>query len=101
MRRIDLICNTIDKKNSIVGMESPFLVGCRVKDAEGYKATVRYIGPVAAAKNQEETWLGVEWDNQTRGKHDGSCVDSKGDLHRYFDCADGAVGGPELILNPP
>jgi hypothetical protein len=34
--------------------------------------------------------LGVEWDDQTRGKHDGSCVDEKGDYHRHFTCVNGA-----------
>jgi len=67
-----------------------FQVGCRVKDADGYRATVRYIGPVAAAKNKTETWLGVQWDKGDRGKHDGSCVDEEGILHRYFECPQGA-----------
>jgi hypothetical protein len=65
-------------------------VGCRVIDSEGYKATVRYIGPVAGAKNKEEIWFGVEWDNATRGKHDGSSADSSGVLHKYFECAPGS-----------
>ena len=65
-------------------------VGSRVRDTEGFRGTVHYIGPVAAAKNQTEHWLGVEWDKEDRGKHDGSCVDSKGVLHRYFTCTQGA-----------
>jgi dynactin complex subunit len=68
----------------------PYFIGCRVQDKEGFKATVRYIGPVAAAKNKVETWLGVEWDFEMRGKHDGSCVDEKGDMHVYFKCKQGA-----------
>jgi tubulin-specific chaperone E len=67
-----------------------FLLGGRVRDGDGYRATVRYIGPVAAAKNKEEEWLGVVWDDPSRGKHDGSCVDDAGNLHRYFSCAFGA-----------
>ncbi len=70
--------------------QTQFLVGCRVRDQEGYRATVKYVGPVAAAKNKEEIWLGVEWDDQKRGKHDGSCVDDSGIMHRYFDCVYGA-----------
>lgn len=65
-------------------------VGSRVRDSDGYRGSVRYIGPVAAAKNQQEHWLGVEWDRQDRGKHDGSCEDSKGVKHRYFECTPGA-----------
>jgi len=32
---------------------------------------VRYIGAVASAKDQAAVYLGVEWDDVTRGKHDG------------------------------
>ena len=60
-----------------------------LKDAEGFKATVRYIGPVAASKNKSEIWLGVEWDDGSRGKHDGSCVEN-GILYKYFDCKMGS-----------
>lgn len=65
-------------------------IGSRVEDLEGFKATIRYTGPVAAAKNQKDTWLGVEWDDESRGKHDGSCVDSSGVFHRYFECKMGS-----------
>lgn len=71
-------------------MEDSFEIDCRVRDTDGFRGTIRYIGPVAAAKNKTETWLGVEWDKQDRGKHDGSCVDEQGNLHRYFKCALGA-----------
>lgn len=62
-------------------------IGSRVCDLEGYKATIRYIGPVVASANKEEVWFGVEWDNPSRGKHDGSCVDATGISHRYFQCS--------------
>lgn len=59
-----------------------FTLGCRVRDvADGTRATVKYIGPVAAAKNKTEFWLGVEWDKTGRGKHDGSCVDEVSSSH--------------------
>jgi dynactin complex subunit len=68
-----------------------FFVDGRVCDSEGYKATIRYIGPVAIAKDPKETWIGVEWDDKTRGKHDGSCYDDKtGQSFRYFKCDFGA-----------
>jgi hypothetical protein len=35
-------------------------IGSRVRDFDGFKATVRYIGPVAIAKNKAEIWLGVD-----------------------------------------
>lgn len=31
--------------------------------------TVRFVGPVAGTKGE---WLGVEWDDPARGKHNGS-----------------------------
>ncbi|KAK6213961.1 putative CAP-Gly domain-containing protein [Colletotrichum tabaci] len=45
---------------------------------DGALCTVRYIGPVAGTSG---TWLGVEWDDSGRGKHDGQ----HGDV-RYFSC---------------
>lgn len=69
---------------------SQYSVSQRVQDMDGCKCTVRYVGPVAASKNQSEIWCGVEWDDKKRGKHDGSCVDSQGVFHRYFECEMGA-----------
>ncbi|XP_040001104.1 tubulin-specific chaperone E [Xiphias gladius] len=43
-------------------------VGRRVS-CGGERATVRYVGPVPPTTG---LWLGVEWDNPDRGKHDGS-----------------------------
>jgi len=34
--------------------------------------------------------VGVEWDKENRGKHDGSCVDAQGTTHQHFNCAAGA-----------
>ncbi|KAL8931833.1 MAG: hypothetical protein Q9211_006702 [Gyalolechia sp. 1 TL-2023] len=45
---------------------------------DGHLCTVRYKGPVDGIRG---LWLGVEWDNPTKGKHDGS----HGGM-RYFDC---------------
>ncbi|XP_068582899.1 tubulin-specific chaperone E [Cebidichthys violaceus] len=44
------------------------LVSRRVS-CDGERATVRYAGPVPPTAG---LWLGVEWDNPERGKHDGS-----------------------------
>ncbi|KID90223.1 Cytoskeleton-associated protein, Gly-rich domain protein [Metarhizium guizhouense ARSEF 977] len=52
-------------------------VGQRVSYG-GALCTVRYVGEVAGTTG---SWLGVEWDDSTRGKHDGS---HKGE--RYFTC---------------
>jgi hypothetical protein len=48
---------------------------------DSYICTIRYIGPVEGTKDTDKTWLGVEWDDPRRGKHDG--------VHngkRYFTC---------------
>ncbi|XP_042895224.1 tubulin-specific chaperone E isoform X1 [Parasteatoda tepidariorum] len=42
-------------------------IGCRVH-FEGEFGTVLYVGPIEGV---DGTWLGVEWDNLTRGKHSG------------------------------
>ncbi|XP_045898660.1 tubulin-specific chaperone E-like [Micropterus dolomieu] len=52
-------------------------VGRRVS-CGGERATVRYVGPVPPTAG---LWLGVEWDNPERGKHDGSH-----DGVQYFTC---------------
>lgn len=45
---------------------------------DGAVCTVRFVGEVNGTSG---SWLGVEWDDPTRGKHDGS---HKG--VRYFTC---------------
>ncbi|XP_043108049.1 tubulin-specific chaperone E isoform X2 [Puntigrus tetrazona] len=52
-------------------------VGRRVS-CDGQRGTVRYVGPVPPT---EGLWLGVEWDDPERGKHDGSHEGV-----RYFTC---------------
>ena len=54
-------------------------VGSRVLVGGKHKATVRYIGPL---EDQPDEWAGVEWDDPSRGKHDGTHAG-----HRYFTCA--------------
>ena len=53
------------------------VIGCRLIVGK-HSATIRYIGPV---DGQEGEWAGLEWDDPTRGKHDGSHGG-----HRYFTC---------------
>lgn len=45
--------------------------------------TVRYIGSVDGTKGE---WLGVEWDDASRGKHDGQANGK-----RYFECMNGML----------
>ncbi len=67
----------------------PPQVGSRCRDADGFLATIRYVGPVASAKNQKEAYCGVEWDDSSRGKHDGSVISrSTNELVRHFKCSD-------------
>ena len=44
----------------------------------GYIGTIRYVGEVEGTNG---VWLGVEWDDSDRGKHDGIK-----DGRRYFAC---------------
>jgi len=39
-------------------LKPEYIVGTRIIDADQFKGTVKYVGPVAASKNSEETWLG-------------------------------------------
>lgn len=45
---------------------------------KGQTCTVRYVGPVTGKAGD---WLGVEWDDPTRGKNNGMY-----DGHQYFNC---------------
>ncbi|KAL2131155.1 hypothetical protein VTI74DRAFT_5466 [Chaetomium olivicolor] len=58
-------------------MSSAAQIGQR-RSYDGALCTVRYIGEVAGTTG---SWLGVEWDDPSRGKHDGQ---HKG--VRYFSC---------------
>ncbi|KAI2618472.1 Thioesterase/thiol ester dehydrase-isomerase [Hypoxylon sp. NC1633] len=64
-------------KVNIIPMAAFPKVGDRLS-YDGAVCTVRYIGEVSGTSG---TWLGVEWDDPTRGKHHGS---HKG--VRYFTC---------------
>lgn len=54
-----------------------FQVGQRLS-YDGALCTIRYIGQVSGTTGN---WLGVEWDDPSRGKHDGSHKEV-----RYFTC---------------
>ncbi|KAH8731181.1 tubulin-specific chaperone E [Phaeosphaeriaceae sp. PMI808] len=58
-------------------MTSDFYIGRRLS-YDGHICTVRYYGEVQGTRG---TWLGVEWDQPTRGKHDGEHKGTK-----YFEC---------------
>lgn len=36
---------------------------------DGYRGTLKYVGPVGNTKGQ---WLGIDWDDFNRGKHNGT-----------------------------
>lgn len=46
----------------------PFAIGDRVQ-VDKKNASVRYVGSI---DGQDGTWVGLEWDDESRGKHDGS-----------------------------
>lgn len=53
------------------------------------RATVRYVGPV---DGHEGTWVGVEWDDDSRGKHDGATGGK-----RYFTCCSSAPTAASFV----
>ncbi|KAL9007855.1 MAG: hypothetical protein Q9173_006957 [Seirophora scorigena] len=58
-------------------MAQKFYIGRRLSYSSSL-CTVRYIGGV---NGTNDTWLGVEWDDPSRGKHDGTHHGK-----RYFEC---------------
>lgn len=65
-------------------------LGTRVLLGGRYPATVRYVGPV---DGQSGTWVGIEYDEAGRGKHDG-CHAGR----RYFTCTGGPATGSLVRL---
>ena len=59
-----------------VSMDLPRL-GARIS-LSGHLGTIKYSGSVDGTSG---TWLGIEWDDPQRGKHDGVK-----DGRRYFEC---------------
>uniref|UniRef100_R4G3X9 Tubulin-specific chaperone E n=1 Tax=Rhodnius prolixus TaxID=13249 RepID=R4G3X9_RHOPR len=55
------------------------LVGDRVQ-VGNHRATVKYVGPVPPTKG---LWLGLDWDDPSRGKHDGQYAGTKYFEARY------------------
>ncbi|XP_054740592.1 tubulin-specific chaperone E [Anastrepha obliqua] len=51
-------------------------IGTRIKVGDNY-GTVKYVGEVSGYTG---SWLGIEWDNPQRGKHNG-CVDGRHYFH--------------------
>lgn len=69
--------------------EDRLALGCRLIVGK-HNATVRFIGNV---KGQDGNWVGLEWDDPSRGKHDGSH-----DGVRYFSCTHHPCGGSLVRL---
>ncbi|KAK8801170.1 hypothetical protein WA158_001940 [Blastocystis sp. Blastoise] len=65
-----------------------FSLNQRVVDINNYKATIRYIG-LLPLENDSKIWYGLEWDDDTRGKNNGSIKDKQGNMVRIFSCPDG------------
>ncbi|KAJ4296738.1 hypothetical protein N0V90_006786 [Kalmusia sp. IMI 367209] len=72
-------------ENANVQTATEFYIGKRLS-YDGQLCTVRYRGEVKGTKGE---WLGVEWDDPTRGKHSGEHAGV-----RYFECLSrGAASG--------
>lgn len=68
----------------VMGVPSYASLGRRIETHDGARATVRYVGGV---DGQDGEWVGVEWDDPGRGKHDGAH-----DGKRYFECSGAEPG---------
>jgi tubulin-specific chaperone E len=79
--------------------DSDLVVGeTRIRDVDGFCGTVVYIGPVASAKKAEEIYVGIVWDDASRGKHDGSVIcRTTSQIVRHFSC-EGPTQGSFLRL---
>ena len=60
-------------------MTRDVVAGDRVEAVDGARGRVRWVGVV---DGRDGEWIGIQWDERGRGKHDG-VVDGK----RYFTCA--------------
>ena len=71
-----------------------FPVGSRLS-VGGLRCTILFAGLLPGTTPKDAPWLGVEWDDPTRGKHDGSHAG----VH-YFSClcVHSSPGRPTLGL---
>lgn len=68
---------TLEAGCTVLPTMSNFHIGKRLS-YDGHRCTVRYVGQV---KGTAGDWLGVEWDDPSRGRNSGQAKDMK-----YFDC---------------
>ncbi|OHT09887.1 CAP-Gly domain containing protein [Tritrichomonas foetus] len=68
-----IIGRTISERLIIIHLKVFFIdfLMYRIRAADGSAATVRWEGILQDAKGNDGEWLGVEWDNPERGKHNG------------------------------
>lgn len=78
---IFIVFKHYSRPSSIIklGSKSMFNVLDRITTVDGHLATIKYVGKLEEVWGDGEIALGVEWDDPTRGKHDGSH-----NGHRYF-----------------
>lgn len=55
------------------------LLGKRI-ELNGYSGTIRYSGPLKHKKDND-VWVGIDWDDKSRGKHNGTVENTL-----YFSC---------------
>lgn len=49
---------------------------------------MRYIG-LLPLENDSRVWYGIEWDDDNRGKHNGSVKDKNNQIVQIFQCPEG------------
>merc|ERR1719253_1373521 len=78
---------TIENKKKEIGRT-------RITDEDGYIGTIKYVGTVASSKkNPHDIYAGIQWDDPTRGKHNGSVQHYKTkELVHHFTCTPNTSG---------
>lgn len=90
----DLTASSTPQQNETSTSED--FVGRRI-EYQNDIGTVKYYGPLkhdAEKQDPNQIWLGIQWDNPTRGRHNGTVQG-----YQYFVCDDGLNSGSLLKVD--
>jgi dynactin complex subunit len=66
------------------------MIGRRI-NFQGHNGTIHYEGPIVHEDRGQDIWVGIEWDDITRGRHNGTVSG-----HVYFTTWDNQPSGSLL-----
>ena len=77
--------------------EGENLIGSKI-ELNDQTATIKYVGPLMHKKevNKNDIWIGVEWDDKTRGKHNGTV-----EGYEYFKTNNNLNSGSLIRISKP